>query len=160
LRTEDGIPDLVLVYSTGVIVVEVKTDTFEHETPSGAPQTVAYAKSVSESLALTDTTPHVVFLTPDGHAPANAAAIASTFGELVVALASELNPEELSPDLRWAFSIVFTHLLTHTAPTDTHCVMAKLMAWRNDRDLLRDDQFVMAQLRTIEQAMQLLMREP
>lgn len=162
LRTDDGIADLILDYRSPVVVVETKTNTVEHAAPSGAPQTIAYAQSVARRLGLGDTKVFVVFLTPDGQAAANPDAIATTFAKLVVALATEIAPAELPADLRWAFATIFTHLLAHTGVVggEIHALLEQVAPWEDDRALLETDSLLMARLKTIQQAMQILLPEP
>jgi len=161
-RTDDGIPDLILEYPNGVVIVEVKTFSVEHPAPSGQPQTLAYALSVRRRLALSDDTPtHVVFLTPDGHSPQNPEAIATTFTALVVALAMALPPEDVPPDLRWALSTVFTHLLNHTflGGVDVHALLNEVIQWSSELSHPETDVMLMVRLKRIQQATKLLLPE-
>lgn len=160
LRTDDGIPDLILEFPEDILVVEVKTKSVEHTTPSGAAQTLAYSGSVLRRLGR-KATPHVVFLTADGQLPENPAAIPTTFMAFVLALATEIAPEELPSDLRWIFSTIFTHLLTHTGPAgvDVRSLLAQVVQWESDATVLDDSTILMSRLRSIQQAMKILIPE-
>ncbi len=115
LRTGNGIPDLVLEYPAGVVVVEAKTGTGEHGAPDGTPQTLAYADAVRETLGLpASRVVCVVYLTPDGREAKNSEAIVTRYSDFVFALALALEDRiEAEASLRQAFSILFSHLLRH-----------------------------------------------
>lgn len=115
--TEDGRPDLLLHYPNAVVVVEVKTGSDEHETPSGLSQTEAYAPSVARILRLTGSTHvHVVFLTPGRERPINPAAAPASFVEFVLAVASALETCDVPSGTAAAFQMLFTHLLANASP--------------------------------------------
>jgi hypothetical protein len=117
LLTEDGIPDLVFKYPNFVVVVEAKTGTGEHSTPSGQPQSVAYPESVSKALRLAASTPvYMVYLTPSGESAANEDAIATTYVAFAVALASGLREENLSPEVLVLMKLLITHLVCSAVP--------------------------------------------
>jgi hypothetical protein len=80
LSTEDGVPDLVLRGGRLGVVIEAKTCSLEHATPSRDPQTVAYPRALLAEQELE--TVHTVFLTLDGRAPASPEALPLTYAEL------------------------------------------------------------------------------
>lgn len=114
--TSDGIPDLVLFYDTGVIVVEAKTKTGEHNAPSGIPQTIAYPKSVAQRLALnSEDSIHVVFLTPDGRPGRNQNACCTTYESVGISLAKALNQiAPIDESLRQAYRLLISHWVSST----------------------------------------------
>jgi hypothetical protein len=117
LRTEDGIPDLVLSYRTHALVVEIKTDSGEHPTPSGNPQTIAYPSAVRKALGLTSDHPiHMVFLTPDGRPGFDSMAIRSTFANFALVLAKALEEVEPPEHLRSAFAMIIRVFATYSLP--------------------------------------------
>ena len=132
LRTDDGIPDLVLNWPTLTVCVEAKTGSTEHPTPSGLPQTLAYPPSVSRALmAPADHRVKMVYVTPDGHEAANPDAACTTYVEFVLAIAHALEGHDLPPDTRAAFKMLFTHLLTHATPpsTDAPALARRIVRW-------------------------------
>ena len=135
--TVDGRPDLVLFCDElqFLVVVEAKTFSPEHQTPSGRMQTVAYPAAVRKHLRLaSDTTTYMVFLTLDGSAAADEKTISTTYADFVKALTAEVPPSELANVyLRWNYSTIFTHLLAQTSPGD-----------RNSVDLLREAEVLAA----------------
>jgi hypothetical protein len=117
LLTADGIPDLVLRYAEFVVVVEAKTVSDEHDTPSGAMQTLAYAAAVRTTLGLPASTPvYIVFLTPDRRQAANPDAVRTSYLDFVLAMAEALDPNELSQDLHAAFKMVLSHFALYAVP--------------------------------------------
>ena len=132
VSTADGIPDLVLRYDDIVVVVEAKTGSAEHDTPSGTPQTRAYPRAVANALRLAPYIPvHIVFLTPDRRAADNPDAVCTSYLDFVVALARALDPAELPDDLRTAFKMLFTHLTLHAVPLgyDSRPVLLEEPPW-------------------------------
>jgi hypothetical protein len=114
---DDGRPDLLLHFPNAVVVVEVKTGTDEHETPSGLSQTEAYAPSVRRTLRLPDSTHvHVVFLTPGRERPVNPAAVPTSFVEFVLAVASALEACDVPAATAGAYQMLFTHLMANASP--------------------------------------------
>ena len=109
VRTDDGIPDLLLVYETFAVVVEAKTGTSEHATPSGLPQTLAYSQSV-RPWAKGDI--HVIFITPDWASAANQSAALTTFVDFAMTMARLLDGVSLDPEARFSFALLVTHFLT------------------------------------------------
>ena len=116
---QDGsFPDLVLSYSNRTVVIELKTGSEEHLTPSGLYQTEAYPKAVKETLGLGDDhIVHMVFLTPDRCSAKNPEAILASFLEFALSLSEALRNESLPGDLRFAFSLLITHLATCALPS-------------------------------------------
>lgn len=161
LRTEDGIPDLVFEYPSGVVVVEAKTSSAEHLAPSGTPQTSAYPRSVRARLGLPEAQVHMIYLAPSRADPDNPDAIATTFASLVVALATAMAPEDLPADLRWALSTVLTHLLNHTFPAGAEipALLEKAQGWVVEFFRPGGDSSLMGQLKNIQLAQQLLTPE-
>ena len=66
----------------------------------------------------------IVFLTPDGREAANPNAIATTYKLLVTVIAASLSPDEMSHNLRWAYSAVITHFLTHAVHSQADMIKA------------------------------------
>jgi hypothetical protein len=116
LGTDDGIPDLVLLFENATIVVEAKTGSAEHAVPSGEFQTVAYPEAVRRTLGLRpEQKIEVVFITPDRRKAASPTAKATTFVEFVYCIAGVFDREEMTAETqatRAAFGMLFTHFLT------------------------------------------------
>lgn len=128
LKTEDGIPDLVLSYKTRTVVVEVKTDSDEHRTPSGKPQTTAYPPAVRKTLGLSAQHPiHMVFLTPDGWAACDRDAICASFARFALVLAKALEEVEPADHLRSAFGMIITSFATYSLPA-----IKEAIRWQSD----------------------------
>lgn len=145
--TPDGRPDLVMHFSKPdvILVVEAKTGAEEHETPGGVPQSKAYLPAVRLALKVRSDHPaEMVFLTPDGRHPADETAKATTYEKLTVVIAEILSHENVSPEMRWAYCCVLTHLLTHTTRGGREMVNAiRQYAAKNvDLDGLTDDGIV------------------
>jgi len=146
--TEDGRADIVLHFQRPqyIVIIEAKIGSVEHETPGGKDQTAAYPSAVRSKLGLSKNHPGVmVFLTPNGLLAADESAISTTYDTLVGAIACELSPEELPFDLRWAYSTIITHLLTHAASGSLDKAMVlreldKCLGGRASR--LTDDQII------------------
>jgi hypothetical protein len=118
-RTADGAPDMVLRYDRLVVVIEAKTGTEEHPTPSGAPQSIAYPRAVRHHLGITTDVPvHLIFLTADGTAPASPDGVQATYLGFAAALAAGLAAADLPEDLRHLFRLWITHLATCAVPAD------------------------------------------
>lgn len=118
VRTDDGIPDLVLVYPTFFLVLEAKTGTAEHASPvSGRMQTFSYLESVRRKLGIDPTKAGImIFLTPDGRDAANPEAVTTTFLDMVWAIARCLTPQELGEPIATLMRLIFTHWLAWATP--------------------------------------------
>lgn len=115
--TDDGIPDLILKYETFVVIVEAKTGSVEHPTPSGTMQTNAYPDAVRRALELPESRPvYTVYVTPDRRKAMNREAFNATFVEFSLVLASQLDTIDLPTDLRAAYAMLFTHFITCAIP--------------------------------------------
>jgi hypothetical protein len=126
-ETKDGRPDMVMHFQQLrlILIVEAKTGTSEHETPNSESQTQAYPAAVRERLGLPkDYRAEIVFLTPDGREAANPNAIATTYKSLVTVIAASLSPDEMSQHLRWGYSAVITHFLTHAVHSQADMIKA------------------------------------
>ncbi|MCC6149593.1 MAG: hypothetical protein IT461_05020 [Planctomycetes bacterium] len=121
-RTDYGnYPDMVMDFTTLVVVIEAKTGTDEHETRTSkegdtlkhAMQTEAYPWQVRETLGRSDSLPvPVVFVTPDRCKPQNERALRLSYLEFAIILAHTLSkvPEHCIHDsLRWAYKAVISH---------------------------------------------------
>jgi len=125
--TKDGRPDMVMHFQQlrFILIVEAKTGTKEHETPNSEWQTEAYPAAVREKLGLPKAYhARIVFLTPDGREAVNSNAIVTTYELLVTVIAASLSPDEISHNLRWAYSTVITHFLTHALHSQTDMIKA------------------------------------
>lgn len=143
LRTDDGIPDMVLDYPEGAIVVEAKVGTLEHEAPSGLMQTLAYVEAVRRKLSLpSDKQVMVIFLSPAGMQAANEEATCTTYADFVVAMAEALEGCEIPFDLRAAFSILFTHFLavSGSATFTVYQLIEAIVDWSKQPDWRSDSQ--------------------
>jgi hypothetical protein len=110
--TDDGFPDLVMVFSGFAVVVEVKTGTLEHVTPSCTPQTISYPEAVRRKFAIPCSEPvHTAFLTIDRSAPANEVAIPLSFLDCALSIATQFQPSEFGRELGPLFRVWLTHLL-------------------------------------------------
>lgn len=132
--TTDGIPDLVLEYANSIIIIEAKTESREHTTPSGLPQTKAYLEAIKKDNPSKKVI--VVFLTIDGHHAQNKEAINTTYFHFACSLAEALRNIELSTDLKWAFSTIITHFINNLTPLeiDTTNLMLKIDDWCKNLD--------------------------
>ncbi len=136
-----AIPDLVLQYDNLLVVVEAKTGTGEHETPTGENQTVAYPKAVRSTLGLPENFATVmVYLTPDRSSPAAAAAVAVSYLEIAIAFAAGLQAVVLNEDVKTLYKLVITHLAT--------CAVQPQPDVRGLCRLLREDAAARAQIVT------------
>jgi hypothetical protein len=136
LSTGDGVPDLVLQFPTFAVVIEAKTGSDEHPTPSGELQTFAYPNAVREKLQLESCHQvYIVFLTPEKRKAANPDAILATYCEFAVVLAGALSHLELPADLRFAFQTVISHLATCGLPYSLpRSFLADTIKWLDTRD--------------------------
>jgi hypothetical protein len=117
--TDDGVPDIVLHGNGHLHVIEAKTVSSEHATPSGEMQTVAYARWVPAEVApSTLQYRSLIFLTLGGQAACNEAAICSTWLEVALCLADALETVDVSPDLRGTYAAIVTHWVRHATPGD------------------------------------------
>jgi hypothetical protein len=141
LSTDGGRADMVLDYENFIVIVEAKMDTDEHVTPNDTWQTEGYPASVRRNLNRPQDHPCVmVFLTPDGREAYAKDAIVTTYEILTTVVAETVSPEEVSCEmLRWAYSVVITHLLTHTTPGGPDGIEAiRQYAGRRDVDFTTD----------------------
>lgn len=132
--TKNGRPDMVMHFQQPdfILIVEAKTGTEEHETPNNDWQTQAYPAAVRERLGLPKDHPGaMVFLTRDGREAVNSDAIVSTYERLATVIAASLSPDEISNNLRCAYSTVITHFLTHAAHSETDKVEAMRLLAKN-----------------------------
>lgn len=114
--TDDGIPDLVLHFPKLLVVVEAKTGTGEHPTPSGIMQTIAYPDAVRRRLGKpSDFVTEVVYLTLDRSQARNDNAIRTSYFELAVSLAKTLNGLEVPGDIKSLYKLIISHFATQTA---------------------------------------------
>jgi len=147
--TDDGIPDLVLDYGDFTLVVEAKTGSHEHETPtSGSMQTISYPEAVRRRLGLSPSKAvHVAFLTPDRKRAANENAVLTTYLDFTLALADALRDEDLNPDLRAMFKMLFTHFATRAVPfgVEGATVLRGAVSWLTEA-LLVDDGVLLSRL--------------
>jgi hypothetical protein len=116
--TDDGIPDLILEYEKFVIVMEAKTGTDEHPTPSSHQlQTVSYPVAVRRKRGLRpDVAVYMVFITPECRRAANPEAINTSYAELAGALLSKLDRNVLPVELQYLFGLIFTHFMSSAVP--------------------------------------------
>lgn len=139
---DGGRADLVLSFESPdfILIVEAKIDAEEYGTDDGGWQTELYPSSVRRRLHLPDHHPGImVFLTPDGREAHARDAIMTTYELLTTVVANTLSPDEVDPDLRWAFAAVITHLLTHTTPNGTDRMEAfRRYAAHRHEDILPD----------------------
>jgi hypothetical protein len=120
LATDDGIPDLVLQFQDGAVVVEAKTKSAEHSTPSRRMQGFAYPPAVRRKLGLgPNACVRMVFICPNRQESSNREAKSTTFVEFVLAMAKALEKEDLPMDTRAAYAMLFTHFMTYAAPSGT-----------------------------------------
>ncbi len=134
LATEDGIPDLVFAFDDFTLVIEAKTGTAEHATPSGRMQTYAYADAVLRRLQREARQVEVIFLTLDNAAAANPAARSASFFGVVLSLAEALERQQVPADLRVAFGIVLTHFVRHAdlPQRDLFPALEDITRWESD----------------------------
>lgn len=136
MRTKDGIPDLVLPYADGPVVLEAKTVTTEHTTPtSRQPQTVSYVAAVSRALGGTATEDiGVVYLTLDRSRPANALARPMSYLEVALVLADVVESRRTSEPMLSAYRVVLGHLARRAVPDGLRidAVDALVGRWRED----------------------------
>lgn len=119
LATDGGRADLVMHFDPPdfILVVEAKVGAEEYGSPDAGWQTDDYPLAVRQRLGLPHDHPGaMVFLTPDGRQAHAEAAIRTTYEALTTTISETLSPEEVGPELRWAYAAVITHLLTHTSP--------------------------------------------
>ncbi len=162
LWTEDGVPDLVLAYDAGLLVVEAKTKTLEHPAPSGTPQTLAYARSAPRALGIAHAAKpcHVVYLTVNGSEAANPDARPCSYASLAGALASTL--DMLAPDdpLRSAYAMLITHFVRCAVPSgvDLIGVLNRIKSWADASSAPRPSE-ILAHLASIQSAATLLLAQ-
>jgi hypothetical protein len=161
VRTDDGIPDLVIRFDSLTIGVEAKTGSAEHLAPSGVLQSVAYGESIRRELRLKpDDKLQMVFITPDGRQAANDDAICTTYITFAMAFAAALDGHEIPSDTRAAFAIFFTHLLTCATPLeiDVPRMVEQIQSWSAEGDW-GEDQQIKQRLTVLLEAMEFLKLE-
>ncbi len=161
LVTEDGIPDLVLCYPVGTVIVEAKTGTVEHAVPSGEWQTIGYVPAVRARLGLpANARIEVVLITPDGDEAKNVGAKLTTYAGLALAIAEALDHEAMASSTREAFSMLFTHFLAvSVGRVETRWLIEQTLDWSVQEDW-NDDTTVLRHMRVLQQAMiQLRLKE-
>lgn len=145
-RTDDGRPDLVLLFPDAYFTIEVKTTSIEHLTPSGEFQTDSYPPAVRSKAKLKDEIPdHAGYLTVDRSPAQNEKAHCFAFVDIVLALAHALADADLDPHTRTGFAQVLTHWLGHAMPGG--CDAVKLVLQLDamlDQDPLQDATFLSA----------------
>lgn len=139
--TDDGIPDLILIFPDSVIIVEAKTETAEHPTPGGQMQTFAYPPAVRRFFRLPDEFPiHIFFLTMDGTLPANPEAHSTTYLDVCFAVGAALQETQVSASLRSGCESVLRHFLLHATPSglDVPALLNLLQAchWKITKDAI------------------------
>lgn len=147
--TDDGIPDLILDYETFVVIVEAKTGSEEHTTPSGIMQTSAYPDAVRRALSLPEwKSIYVIFITPDRRKASNREAFNTTFVEFALVLASHLDTIDLPGDLRSAYAMLITHFITCAIHPgiDIRASIENANEWLNQ---LSDDNFLISRMNEI-----------
>lgn len=141
VETEHGRPDLVLFDSSLLVVIEAKTDTQEHETPNGLPQTVDYP-NVGPALDIPNARVAMVFLTPDRRRAANPEAKLLSFAEIAFVLANAMTMMAVDDDLRAGYRLLITHWLERGGPRgfDVAKALRSVPTWldASDRELLRE----------------------
>ena len=138
VRTDDGIPDLVMRFEHLTICVEAKTGSAEHLTPSGiAMQTEpeGYPHALRKTLNL-EHAPIMVFITPDGRQASSDGAVCTTYTQFVLALAGALDGSDMPHETRAAFAILFTHMLTcaTSISVDVPGMIEQIRAWSTQPD--------------------------
>jgi hypothetical protein len=115
----DGNPDLILSFPNWVIVVEAKTGTLEHATPSGKMQTEAYEAAVRSAMSLApEVRVDVVYLTLARSQPHSRLAIPASYLEIAFALAEGLDRVEMEPPLRHSYALLISHFATVGLPSN------------------------------------------
>jgi hypothetical protein len=161
LVTDDGIPDLVLQFENGVVIIETKTGSAEHAAPSGNPQTIAYPDAVRRQLNLPSNTQiQIVFITPNRRRAENENAKNTTFVEFVLPLAALLEKEDVPSDTRGAFAMLFTHFLSRaiTNQVPVRELVERLAVWSKRPDWSADEQ-VLARRNDLLAAVDILLPE-
>lgn len=138
--TDDGIPDLILRFPERLVIVEAKTISEEHPTPSGLMQTFAYPAAMRRYDRLPDEFPvDVAFLTMDRSKPANSFAHATTYMDFCLSALYVLN-DDVGNDLRTSWHSIVYHFLNHATPEglDVPIVLQQLERnnWRVTSDLM------------------------
>jgi hypothetical protein len=160
--TDDGIPDLLLEYENGIVIVEAKTGTDEHETPSGTPQTISYVGAMRRLRGLDQSVPiEVVLICPELREPANPTARATTFARFSLTLAETLERDATLPaEDRFAFAMLITHFMTCAISADVPVrrVANEIAAWSRDPEWRTDAQ-VARRLKQLVAAADILLPE-
>lgn len=114
--TDDGIPDLIMRFPERLVIVEAKTISVEHPTPSGLMQTIAYPAAMRRYDRLEESFPiDVIFLTMDRSKPSNSNAYATTYIDFCLSALTVLN-DDTSDELRASWSSIAFHFLNHATP--------------------------------------------
>ncbi len=121
VRTNDGVPDLVMRFGPHVLCVEAKTASAEHPAPaSGKAQTVAYPDAIRDTLRLSpEARVPVVFITLDGRPAANVEAVSATYAQFALAVVGGLEPFDVPRPIWATYAVLFTHLLGLSAAPGT-----------------------------------------
>ena len=152
LITGDGIPDMVLEFPSLLVVVEAKTGTHEDLAPSKRFQTVAYPSAVRRTLGLDEDFPTtMVFLTPGREDPKNPEAVATRYLDLVAAVTTSIQPEDMPAEKRYSFGMVYRHLLSRLSPAgrDLHAVVMEFLDWLRAVDWRNRPQSIARNLETV-----------
>ena len=160
VATDDGIPDLILKFEQGVIIVEAKTGTFEHAAPSGETQTVAYEAAVRKKYNLVSTVPvYVVLISPNGQKAANPDARNTSYVRFALALAKQLEVEQLPANTKAAYRMLFTHFLTCATSSTVPMreMVEAIVDWPEDWQV--DDRMPLDRLNILAVAMKCLLPE-
>ena len=139
--TDDGIPDLILRFPERLVIVEAKTISGEHPTPSGLMQTFAYPAAMRRYDRLPETFPvDIAFLTMDRSKPANSVAHATTYIDFCLSALTVLDENDISEELRASWHSIVYHFLNHATPQDLDVfrVLQELEKnnWRVTSDLM------------------------
>ncbi|MCI0445755.1 hypothetical protein L0152_21390 [bacterium] len=148
--TEDGRADLLLHFKKPdfLLIVEAKTGSKEHRIPSRKWQTEGYPIAVRRKLGLPLSYPGMmVFLTPTGVAPESSEAKVTTYETIVSTIAQTLSPDDVTPELKAAFSTVITHLLSCSCSENSDIVDALHLLQRRFTNL--SDEEIISNIRSI-----------
>lgn len=155
-QTADGIPDLVLVRSDCLVIVEAKVWTGEHPAPSGQPQTVAYPDAALKRIKRVVPV-FMVYLTPWGSKDENPQAINTTWLTFCLALARTLDRIRTDGDRTMACRQIITHLLGHATPASLNFhALAAQMRDADSRDVSDNLRSNIAELETLWQLLEVL----
>lgn len=134
--TNDGIPDLILRFPNRVVIVEAKTGSEEHPTPSGAMQTVAYPSAVRRLWSLPMDHPiDVVFLTLNRARPANAEAFATSYMDFCMVAAGVLQQVDVPTPIHQACDLILQHFLQYATPLDVDVRLTLKVLYENNWEI-------------------------